>query len=178
MNSMKSSQPSLSKRNKTTRYLIEGASALLLAILVTLGVGLHLTRPTIPYNSQPASQGTTVQARVLTAETTQMSSDESEMFTLSQELTLEILSPGEYQGQEITLTYNGIGPSPELISFQAGEKALVRISQRPDGETIYAVADHVRLLPLGILAGVFCLATIFVGRWQGLRALLGLALTG
>jgi uncharacterized membrane protein len=68
-----------------------------------------------------------------------------------------------------------------LVSFQAGEKALVRISQRPDGGseslTVYAVADHVRLLPLGILAGVFCLATVFVGRWQGLRALLGLGLT-
>ncbi len=179
---MNASQTPLSKRNRTTRYLIEGASALLLAILVTVGVGLHFTRPPIRYSSQPASQGTTVQARVLAAETPQTSSDESEMFTLSQELTLEILSPGAYQGEEITLTYNGIGPSPELVSFQAGEKALVRISQRPDGGseeslTIYAVADHVRLLPLGILAGVFCLATVFVGRWQGLRALLGLGLT-
>ena len=163
--------------HKSTRYLIEGASALLLAILVTLGVGLHLTRPPIRYSSQPASQGTTVQARVLTAETPRISSDESQMFTFSQELTLEVLSPGEYQGEEVTLTYNGIGPAPELISFQAGEKALVRISQRPDGETIYAVADHVRLLPLGILAGIFCLATVLVGRWQGLRALLGLVLT-
>jgi uncharacterized membrane protein len=51
------------------------------------------------------------------------------------------------------------------------------ITQRPDGQLFFAVADHVRLFPLAALALLFALITVLVGRWQGFRALVGLGLS-
>lgn len=162
---------------RTARYLLEGVSVLLLlALVVTLGV-LHFTRPPALYAGQDASLEQTVQARVLQVKQESSTTDESGMVQISQTLELEILS-GERQGQKVETQYHGLGPRLRDVQFRPGEQALVMVSKNPlTGEMTFAVADHVRLWPLGALAAVFALATILVGKWQGLRALGGLLLS-
>lgn len=59
------------------------------------------------------------------------------------------------------------------------EKGTVLLSYAPDAEPgeQYAYADVERRTPLLLLAGVFAVAVIALGRWTGLRALFGLGLT-
>lgn len=161
---------------RLTQYLLEGSAVLLLlTVVVTLGI-LHFTRPPLQYESQAASQEETVQAEVLAVKDERVTEDESQMVQISQVLELRILG-GERAGEEIEVTYQGMGPALRDIHFEPGERAMLMIASRPDGSSYYAVADHVRLWPLGALTVVFAVLTVVVGRWQGLRALLGLALS-
>ncbi len=159
-----------------TQYLLEGLSVLiLLGLAATVGV-LYFTRPPIQYSAQAASQEETVAARVLQIKEENTTEDESGLAQIAQVLKIEILG-GEYEGERVEVTYNGLGPTVRDIRFEPGERMLVMVTERPDGETYYAIADHVRLWPLVILSVAFALVTVLVGRWQGLRALLGLLLS-
>jgi uncharacterized membrane protein len=107
--------------------------------------------------------------------------DENGLIIANQKLTLEILSQSPYQGQQITLDYQGMGPTTRAVTFQEGQRALVMVfinPENPDGDPYFAVADHVRLAPLAALLALLVLLTIVMGRGQGLRALMGLALSG
>jgi uncharacterized membrane protein len=170
--------PSGEKRSRAQRYLLEGFAVLSLAALAALTLALHLTRPPIAYDRQAASLEETVRARVLAVIDEEISEDETGLTLVNQRLRLRILSDGAYQDEEVTVTYNGMGPSPRAVRFHKGNRALVMISEGPEGQRLYQVADHVRLLPLALVAGVFVVLILVIGRWQGLRALVGLALSG
>ncbi len=166
---------------RAARYILEGAAVLLLFSLTLIVAVLVVTRPSLRYASQVASLEETVMARVLKVNSEQAYQGPDipdGMTTLTQDLELEIIGHSEYAGQRVTVTYNGVGPTPESVRFRAGDKALVRVSKRPDGKVIFQVADHVRLVPLAGLTLLFVLVTVLVGRWQGVRALLGLILSG
>lgn len=158
-------------------YLLEGISVLLLIVLLVAGGILHFTRPPLQYQPEAASLEETVQAEVLEVGEESVTEDATDLVQITQLLQLEILSEGELQGERIEVTYNGMGPTVDDVRFRPGDRALVMVTQRPSGETYYAVADHVRLLPLGALAALFALVTVLIGRWQGVRALLGLLLS-
>ena len=161
---------------QTPHYLLEGiAFLLLLSSVVALGA-LHFTRPPALYTSTSASLEATVQAQILDVKKEEFSEDESGLTQISQILLIKILT-GDYEGQEAEVTYNGLGPTVRDVQFKAGDRALIMVTERPNGEPFFAVADHVRLFPLAAIAGIFALITILVGRWQGVRALLGLVLS-
>lgn len=162
---------------QVARYLLEGGAVLLLTLIVAAGVALHLTRPPIPYTAL-AAQEQTLQARVLSVAAETVTNDETGLVLLSQELELEVVSAGELQGETLTVTYNGMGPSLSAIRFRAGERALLMASRRPDGQIFYTVADHVRLGALALFVALFAGIVLVMGRGQGFRALLGLALSG
>ncbi len=166
------------KRARTKRYLLEGFAVLSLAALLTVTLALHLTSPPIPYDPQAASLEETVRARVVDVVSEASSEDASGLTMVNQRLKLKILSQGPYAGKEITVTYNGMGPTLRAVRFREGNRALVMISEGPEGERFYQVADHVRLLPLALIAGAFVVLILVIGRWQGLRALIGLILSG
>jgi uncharacterized membrane protein len=163
---------------KAVHFLLEGLAVWLLAVLITALLYLIFTRPPISYARQAASLDETVKARVLQVLDESSQIDENGLVQVSQTLTLEILSRGTYYQQQVTITYNGLGPSLNEVHFKAGEQALVMVSQRPDGEVRFAVADHVRHGPLLALSLLLVAVTILVGRGQGVRALVGLALSG
>ncbi len=169
--------PSASHTQRVLYYVLEGMAVLVLTALAALIVVLHITRPEIPYNPQIAALEGTVQARVLNVRHEEFNSDEKGLFMVVQELELEILSKGEYYGRTITLTYNGMGPTLEAARFRKGQRAMVMISKRPDGQTFFQVADHIRLFPIALIVGLFAALTLGIGRGKGLRALLGLALS-
>lgn len=169
---------SLSQPNRVIHYLLEGAAVLLLATLAALIAILHVTRPEIRYSAQIASLETTVRARVLSVGNEEITVDENGLVMVFQELELEIRSKGEYQGHPIAVSYNGMGPTVEAARFRKGQQALVMISKRTDGQTFFQVADHVRLTPIALIVGLFVTLTLIIGRGRGLRALLGLVLSG
>jgi uncharacterized membrane protein len=170
----------MNKSNKqstrTTQYLLEGISVLILLALVAVVGVLYITRPPIQYSVQAASQGETAAARVLAINEETTSEDENGLVQIAQVLEIELLS-GKHEGERVEVTYNGLGPALRDVRFRPGDRALVMVTERPTGETYYAVADHVRLWPLIALSVAFALITVLVGRWQGVRALLGLLLS-
>jgi uncharacterized membrane protein len=163
--------------HRVIHYVLEGTAVLLLVALAALIVILHITRPEIPYNAQVAALESTVQARVLSVGSEESTVDENGLIMVFQELELEIVSKGEYQGQTITVSYNGMGPTLEAVRFRKGQHALVMVSKRPDGQTFFQVADHVRLGPIALIVGLFIALTLGIGRGKGVRALVGLALS-
>lgn len=163
--------------HRVIHYVLEGAAVLLLVALAALIVILHLTRPEIPYSTQVSSLEETVQARVSSVISEESTVDENGLIMVFQELELEIRSKGEHQGQTITVSYNGMGPTLESVRFRKGQHALVMISKRPGGQAFFQVADHVRLGPIAVIVGLFVALTLGIGRGKGLRALLGLILS-
>lgn len=169
--------PSSPHAHRVIHYVLEGAAVLLLVALAALIVVLHITRPEIPYSAQVAALESTVQARVLSVGDEDSTVDENGLIMVFQELELEIVSKGEYQGQTITVSYNGMGPALDAVRFRKGQRALVMVSRRPNGQTFFQVADHVRLVPIAVIVGVFITLTLGIGRGKGVRALLGLGLS-
>ena len=163
---------------RAARYLLEGTAVLSLALLTALVAMLHITRPPLAYSEQVATLEETVQARVLAVLREDSQPTPDGMVMVAQELTLEILSRGDFEGQRVTVTYNGMGTTLDTARFREGQRALMMIAQRPDGQTFYQMADKVRLWPLAIIGALFVGITAAVGRWQGLRALIGLGLSG
>jgi uncharacterized membrane protein len=66
------------------------------------------------------------------------------------------------------------GPGAPVIS--EGDQVLVIATSGPDGEA-YSIVDHQRSTQLWILCLAFVLALLAFGRWRGLTALVGLAVT-
>ncbi len=62
-------------------------------------------------------------------------------------------------------------------TFAAGQRVKLQEISGADGEVMYLVSDFRRDWPLIILFGLFLTAVIAFSRWQGVRALVGLALT-
>lgn len=161
---------------RTSQYLLEGVAILLLILLViALGV-LHVTRPPAKFASQDASQENTVQARVLQVGAEAVAELPTGERLYSRTLEIEILSAGEFQGQRLSLVQQRTDQTAG-ITPRAGQRVLVILAQRPDGEMMAFLADRVRLAPLAALAALFVAVTLVVGRWQGLRAIVGLLLS-
>lgn len=59
-------------------------------------------------------------------------------------------------------------------TFAAGQRVRLQEIVGPEGEVTYLVSDFRRERPLLVLAVLFLVAVIGFGRWQGLRALVGL----
>ncbi len=169
--------------SRTIRYVLEGVAVLSIAVLASLTLALHISRPPISYAQEIDTFSVTVQARVEEVLDETISEDTEGLVIVAQTLSLRFLSRGPYEGEQAVLEYHGTGPTLNAVRFREGQRALVMISTLPEGSdvsgrTVYQVADHVRLLPLALIAGAFVAVTMAIGRWQGLRGLLGLVLSG
>lgn len=83
------------------------------------------------------------------------------------------LTNGADQDQQIEVKLpNGTG-APEIVE---GDDVVLIRSSSPDG-AIYTIVDHQRSTGLWVLAAAFALALVTFGRWRGLTALAGLAVT-
>ncbi|GLW31677.1 YibE/F family protein [Actinoplanes regularis] len=80
------------------------------------------------------------------------------------------LSDGTTAGAELPY-----GPgSPEI---ETGDRVVLLALETGDGGFAYSIADHQRTRELWVLGAAFALAVIAFGRWRGLTALAGLAVT-
>jgi len=80
---------------------------------------------------------------------------------------------GPEAGQEVPVTQLGQAGSPTL---HVGDRVLLVRGVGTQGPT-YGFYDFQRGSPLALIAGIFALAVVVVGRWRGLGALVGLAIT-
>lgn len=86
-----------------------------------------------------------------------------------QELTVELLA-GAKDGERAALPYYG-------QELSAGDRVFIRRTVTFDGEELLQVDDLDRRMVLLAVSALFVLAVIALGRWQGVRALVSLALS-
>jgi uncharacterized membrane protein len=66
---------------------------------------------------------------------------------------------------------------PGAQQYTPGDKVKLTVVPGPSGQRIYQISDFQRGRPLLMLAVAFALAVVAFGRWRGLTALAGLAVT-
>lgn len=95
---------------------------------------------------------------------------------IQQDLRLEGLT-GEWKGKEIT--HKGVSDIDVLSAgvYKKGDRVVVNYAYTGEGDEKFFVVDYVRRNYLYLLAFLFSFAVVVIGRWKGVRALLGLALT-
>ncbi|MEX1162248.1 MAG: YibE/F family protein [Nitriliruptor sp.] len=83
------------------------------------------------------------------------------------------LLEGDEVGRDVTLRVDLDG----LPAIEPGARVELARTVGPDGDVDYFVTDFRRLPTLALLVGLFIAAVLVVGRWHGLRSLLGLAIS-
>ncbi|SDJ73651.1 Uncharacterized membrane protein [Nonomuraea maritima] len=80
------------------------------------------------------------------------------------------ITAGPDAGQDVELR---LPSGPGAQRFAAGDDVI--LLHAADGE--YQISDHDRAVPLWVFGAAFALAVVAFGRWRGLTALVGLAIT-
>jgi uncharacterized membrane protein len=62
-------------------------------------------------------------------------------------------------------------------TFRAGQQVTLSVQEREGQPPFYNIRDLERTRPMLVLVAVFMLAVVAFGRWQGVRSLIGLALS-
>jgi uncharacterized membrane protein len=99
--------------------------------------------------------------------------DETGVLLLQQNLKLEALD-GSFEGQEIF--FYGIDDF-QVVSgqvYKTGDKVVVASHQDDEGKDVFFVLDYDRTNPIIWLALIFIFSVLLIGRWKGLRSLIGL----
>jgi uncharacterized membrane protein len=84
------------------------------------------------------------------------------------------LLEGNYKDVLLEVDYGKRQLRPDATLFSTGDEIYVTIDKRPDGVLVAYYVDYVRTNALLLLAGVFVLAILVMGRRKGLGALLAL----
>ena len=93
-----------------------------------------------------------------------------------QRLLVELTSgPDKGRAVEVSIGVRDLNTAGQR--FAPGDRIFLSVSTGPDGRQAYTLLDRDRTTPLAVLAVLFAGAIVALGRWKGLRALVGLALT-
>ncbi|WP_370091679.1 YibE/F family protein [Streptacidiphilus sp. MAP12-20] len=92
--------------------------------------------------------------------------------TTCTEITIHLTS-GKDSGHSVTQTL----PPDQSAVYLAGEQVVVDYSPSAPAALQYTVEDADRSTPMAILAGVFAIAVVLIGRLRGLAALVALAIS-
>ena len=85
------------------------------------------------------------------------------------------LTSGASAGEQVT---TDIPAGPGAPQVQAGDDVVLLVLQdEPGGPPSYSIMDFQRATPLWLIGAAFALAVIAFGRWRGVTALVGLAVT-
>ncbi len=84
---------------------------------------------------------------------------------------------GPFAGRDLDAYLEAPGGSQVLPQYRTGDEVLVTLTEQPSGAPFVAVSDRWRLPLLGALLALFVLVVVAAARSQGVRALLGLALS-
>ncbi len=147
---------------------------LVAVILAVTVVGMVLLWPradALPEAGEPLED--LVSAEIVEVET--LAGDPDPVMGTSGDLaivTVEILD-GPDRGETVTLEV----PPEGYPEFQAGDRVALDRAGMADGELAYFITDFQRLPTLGLLLALFVAAVLVIGRWHGLRSLVGLALS-
>ncbi len=84
---------------------------------------------------------------------------------------------GSIQGAILAVEERAIGTTAQIREFRPGDHVLLNYSRRSDGTDAAFIAEYVRAPQLVWLAAIFAVAIGVVGGFQGLRSLLGMAIS-
>jgi uncharacterized membrane protein len=161
----------------TSREVARLLRAAVAVVVVVTVVGLLVWRPSegVGLPEGVAGQGERVTATVSgSAEVACAGTDIAGEALVCEEVQLEITSGANDGG---TGTFE-IYPQPGAPDFDRGDRIVVTEFELPGGEVSYTFADYQRSSPLLWLTALFLVAVVALGRFQGLRALGGLVVSG
>ena len=84
---------------------------------------------------------------------------------------------GSIEGSVLQVEEVAIGPTGVLREFRPGDTVLLSYARNADGTDSAFIAEYVRTPQLAWLAALFAVAIGLVGGFQGLRSLLGMAIS-
>jgi uncharacterized membrane protein len=84
---------------------------------------------------------------------------------------------GSIEGTTIDVEERAVGPTDYIREFHPGDDVLITYTRNPNGNDIAFVAEYVRTPQLAWLALIFAVTLGLVGGFQGLRSLLGVAIS-
>jgi uncharacterized membrane protein len=89
------------------------------------------------------------------------------------------LREGERSGEIVEVQVGVIDLNTTDHLYRPGDQVFVSYTPatQPGQEEMFIITDRVRTTPMLVLAGMFAAAIIALGRWKGVRAILGLAFT-
>ena len=85
------------------------------------------------------------------------------------------MSEGPDAGRVVTIELTATNTAVPTLAV--GDRVVLLHNQSALEEFRYAFADFQRATPMWILFGIVCIAIIALGRWQGVRALVGLGVS-
>ncbi|MFG2041528.1 YibE/F family protein [Dactylosporangium sp. NPDC048998] len=89
--------------------------------------------------------------------------------------TVEVeVTDGVGRGRVVT---TDVPAGPGAVTVQTGDRVVLIVTGEPAGPVQYQIIDHQRGTQLWVLGACFAAAVIAFGRWRGLTALAGLAVT-
>jgi uncharacterized membrane protein len=143
------------------------------AVYLLIGLALTATTLLAPASGlfdlpEPQVQGTTTTGRL-----ERLVSERSE--TSARGLQRIQVFEVSFDGQRRTIEHTEGELDARQLDLKAGDKVLVTRTEGGQGEDVYFIADHARDFPVGLLAAIFCLLVVAIGRMSGGTALLGMA---
>ncbi len=148
-----------------------------LAVVVLTAIGLFVWRPDggIAIPDAVDGQGVRVEATVTgKSDIDCAGTDLTGAPIVCEEIQLDITS-GDFEGSTGSFELYPQAGSP---TFEAGDRIVVNEYAVPGGEVSYTFADYQRSRPMALLLVIFLVAVVAMGRFQGVRALAGLIVSG
>jgi len=160
----------------TTDHLTWGT----IAIMAMIVLGCVLSKPAAPAaldaELPPDMTSETLEGRVLQVLSEErMTAGPGGQEQITQLVQVEI-TKGDRKGHVIEVEYGGVLMMTESRRVREGDRVLVEHTQGPTGDNFY-ISDFVRLPTLLLLALLFAIVTVIVGRQVGLRSLISVGYT-
>ncbi|MFD5465373.1 YibE/F family protein [Kitasatospora sp. NPDC127059] len=86
--------------------------------------------------------------------------------------TVEV-TDGPDRGRTFTVVVHPAEPR----QYEVGQQVVLTYAPNAPADLRYSVADVDRNLPMGVLAGLFAVVVVVIGRWRGVAALFALAIS-
>ncbi|MCS7255023.1 MAG: YibE/F family protein [Thermomicrobium sp.] len=153
-----------------------GVRAVLVTLVVTL-VGLWLGQDGSVSAQQAVGQPQTFTATARVVEVLEEGVTTVGPVTQPYQRLLVELTSGPEKGQRVEVSVGVRDLNTAGQRFAPGDRLFLTVSTGPDGSRAYTILDRDRSTPLAVLAVLFAGAIVALGRWKGVRALLGLAFT-
>ena len=157
-------------RNRAHAFLLTVVALFTVAAVAGCVLLLPSSAPEAPA-AAGAPQGDLIGGRITAIEQVEGGADDA-----------QILAPGAETLRITVRLDSGRDVAFEMVdetgdTFAVGQQVRVTEMQGADGQLTHFISDVQREQPLAILAAIFLVAVLAFGRWQGLRALIGLGIT-
>ena len=152
-------------------------AGILFAILIFALLAALAGRSTTPPEADALAPGETESLRAeVVAVLEQGMVDQGGFEQPYQVLRLRI-EEGPQEGQEVDVEHGTMRPTSEDRLFRVGDRLVIDRTRTIEGQDFYSVGDYVRTKPLIWLTLLFVAGTLLLSGWQGIRSLLGMAIS-